>query len=96
MMQGCFHVLASVNSAAMNMLGKEPFFFFLSFIEVQLQSFDTCCCTTNSPSNTYAQIHSLSDFFPHKLLGIYPEKIIIQKDVCTPVFIAALFTIAKT
>ena len=30
------------------------------------------------------------------LLGMYLEKIIIQKDTCTPVFIAALFTIAKT
>ena len=30
------------------------------------------------------------------ILGIYPEKIIIQKDTCTPMFIAALFTIAKT
>ena len=30
------------------------------------------------------------------LLGIYPVKIIIQKDTCTPMFIAALFTIAKT
>ena len=30
------------------------------------------------------------------LLGIYPEKTIIQKDTCTPVFTAALFTIAKT
>ena len=30
------------------------------------------------------------------LLGIYPNKTIIQKDTCTPVFIAALFTIAKT
>ena len=30
------------------------------------------------------------------LLGIYPEKTIIQKDTCTPVFIAALFPIAKT
>ena len=30
------------------------------------------------------------------LLGIYPEKIIIQKDVYTPVFITALFTIART
>ena len=30
------------------------------------------------------------------LLGIYPEKIIIQKDICTPMFIAALFTIART
>ena len=30
------------------------------------------------------------------LLGIYLEKIIIRKDTCTPMFIAALFTIAKT
>ena len=30
------------------------------------------------------------------LLGIYPDKTVIQKDTCTPVFIAALFTIAKT
>ena len=30
------------------------------------------------------------------LLGIYPEKTLIQKDTCTPMFIAALFTIAKT
>ena len=29
------------------------------------------------------------------LLGIYPEKTIAQKDTCTPVFFAALFTIAK-
>ena len=27
------------------------------------------------------------------LLGVYPKKTIIQKDTCTPVFIAALFTI---
>ena len=30
------------------------------------------------------------------LLGIFPDKTIIQKDTCTPMFIAALFTIAKT
>ena len=30
------------------------------------------------------------------LLGIYPEKTIIQKDACAPMFIAALFTIART
>ena len=30
------------------------------------------------------------------LLGIYPEKTIIQKETCTPVFIVALFTIART
>ena len=29
------------------------------------------------------------------LLGIYPEKTIIQKDSCTTMFIAALFTIAR-
>ena len=29
------------------------------------------------------------------LLGIYPEKNIIQKQACTTVFIAALFTISK-
>ena len=30
------------------------------------------------------------------LLGIYPHKTLIPKDTCTPLFIAALFTIAKT
>ena len=30
------------------------------------------------------------------LLGIYQEKNVIQKDVCSPRFIAALFTIART
>ena len=29
------------------------------------------------------------------LLGIYPDKTIIQKYTCTPVFFAALFSIAK-
>ena len=30
------------------------------------------------------------------LLGIYPEKTIIQKELCTTMFTTALFTIAKT
>ena len=30
------------------------------------------------------------------VLGIYPEKTIIQKRTCTPIFIAALFTIARS
>jgi len=30
------------------------------------------------------------------LLGIYPEKNMIQKDICTPMLIEELFTIAKT
>ena len=28
--------------------------------------------------------------------GVYPEETITEKDICTPIFIAALFTIAKT
>ena len=31
-----------------------------------------------------------------QLLGIYPEKTIIQKDTRTPMFTAALFTITRT
>ena len=30
------------------------------------------------------------------LLGIYTEETRIERDMCTPVFIAALFTIART
>ena len=30
------------------------------------------------------------------LLGIYPEEIKIEKDTCIPLFIVALFTIART
>ena len=30
------------------------------------------------------------------LLGIYPEETKIEKDTCTPVFISALFTTART
>jgi len=29
-------------------------------------------------------------------LDIYPEKTIMEKDACTPVFITALFTIGRT
>ena len=36
-------------------------------------------------------------FYPAiPLLGIYPEKTMTQKDMCTSEFIAALFAIAKT
>ena len=31
-----------------------------------------------------------------QLLGIYPEETKIRKDACIPLFIAALFTIART
>ena len=29
-------------------------------------------------------------------LGMYPDKTLIQKNTCTPIFIAALFTVAET
>jgi len=29
-------------------------------------------------------------------MGLYPEETIIEKDTCTPVFIAALFRIGRT
>ena len=31
-----------------------------------------------------------------QLLGIYPDQTLIQRDACTLIFIAALFTIART
>ena len=33
---------------------------------------------------------------PIPLLGIYSEETKIEKDICTPMYIAALFTIART
>ena len=49
---------------------------------------------------TWIQITYLGGDLPYDpaipLLGIYPEENMVQKDTCTPMFIAALFTIAKT
>ena len=36
------------------------------------------------------------DYHMTPLLGIYPEKTIIQKESCSTMFIAALFTVART
>ena len=45
-------------------------------------------------------LRKLNTELPHDpvipLLGIYPNKTFIQKYTCTPMFIAVLFTIAKT
>ena len=47
----------------------------------------------------YGFLKKLKIELPHDsaipLLGIYPDKTLIQKDTCTPMFTAALFTIAK-
>ena len=37
-----------------------------------------------------------SPYDPAIPLGIYPEETKIEKDTCIPLFIAALFTIART
>ena len=43
------------------------------------------------------KIKSITTIWPEiLLLGIYLDKTFIQKDTCTPMFIAALFTIAKS
>ena len=48
------------------------------------------------PEFTQTHAHQVSDDPAIPLLGIYPEKTTILKDRCVPVFIAALFTIART
>ena len=40
--------------------------------------------------------NKLAYYTPIPVLGIHPEKMIIQKDTCTPMFIAALFKTVKT
>ena len=51
----------------------------------------------NSNTHIRQKLKIESPFDPAiPLLGIHPEKSTTQKDTCTPVFIAALYTIAKT
>ena len=45
------------------------------------------CIPTRNKATIYSTI---------PILGIYPEETIIENDTCTPVFITALFTIART
>ena len=46
------------------------------------------------PSNTRNKKASYDPAIP--LLGIYPEETKVEKDTCIPLFIAALFIIART
>ena len=40
---------------------------------------------------------AISIYIPtNSVKALYPEKTIIQKDTCTPMFIAALFTVTRT
>ena len=68
-----------------------------------------CICQSQSPNSKLIQplwkivwrfLKKLEIELPCEpaiqVLGIYPEKTIIQKDTWTPMFTAALFTIART
>ena len=52
--------------------------------------------TGNSTEVTYKPNLELPCDLEIPLLDIYPDNIIIWNDTCTPMFIVALFTIAKT
>jgi len=57
-------------------------------------------CATTVESRVWRILRKLNIELPFDpaipLLGIYPEKTMTRKDTCTPMFIAALFTIAKS
>jgi len=58
-------------------------------------------CTVGRNVSWFSKYGKQDGEFPYDLaiplLGIYPNKTVIQKDICTPImFIATLFTIAKT
>ena len=67
-----------------------------------------CSCTLGANVNCYSHYGRQCGDFCKKLgikppydpaiplLGIYPEETKIEKDTCIPLFIAALFTIART
>ena len=56
------------------------------------------CCSLqgHKESDTTERLNWTDDELTILLLGIYPKKIIIQKDTCTPGVVIALFTIART
>ena len=67
-----------------------------------------CTCTVGRDVNRYSHYGRRYGDFLKKLeitppydpaiplLGIYPEETRVEKDTCAPLFIAALYTIART
>ena len=127
---GCFHVLAIVNLAAVNIgvhvsfqimvfsgymprsgiagsygscifsFFKEPPYCMLLEKWTLLHCLWECKLVQSWWRTVWRFLKKLHIELPYvaaiPLLGIYLEKTIIQKDTCTPMFTAALFTIAKT
>ena len=80
---GCYYVLAIVNSAARN-----------NGIHV---SFSILVSSGYMPgSGKFLKILGIKPLYDPAILGICPEETKIEKDTCIPLFIVALFTIART
>ena len=56
----------------------------------------TSTATVENSVETPLKIGNRTAYPAIPLLGIHTEETRIERDTCTPVFIAALFTIAKT
>ena len=74
--------------------------FLLQCMKVKSESeVSQSCLTLSNPMDCSPLGSSIHGFFQARVLrnsGCHPEGTIIEKDICTPMFIAALFTIAKT
>ena len=55
-----------------------------------------CLCLYSCPANRFISTIFLDSTTQQSHYWAYPEKTIIEKDTCTPVFTVALFTIART
>ena len=68
--------------------------------ETLLHSWWECKLVQPLCRTVWTYLKKLKIELPYDLLiplpGIYPKKTLIQKDTCTPMFVAALFTTAKT
>ena len=87
---GCFHIMAIVNNAATSMRLQITL----------LYCWWECKLNQSLWRRVWRLLKTLKIELPYDpaipLLGIYPEETILQKDTGTPMFIAALFTIARS